>query len=238
MKSFFFFAIGLILAAPAWAQPWNETPLNKVSLQLTSEQWVMTKTALVNVNVNAAVNNQGLEQIQNNVTQKLNSIAPGEWHIMSFDRQLDKSGLESVQIAAQARLPQAQLTGLRDKAKKITLPGMTFTIDTIQFVPSEGEIRQANINLRNNIYQQAKQELDTLNKIYPNQKYFLNQINFFSTPPVSIMPMAQTSSMNGKMARNANASPSLSVGNRQELQATVVLAAALNNNQNGTQNKL
>lgn len=227
MKKCYLLTLGLLASCSVWADVSLEPLLNKVSLQLSAEQWVTTKTALTNVVVNAAVSGQGIEKIQNDVVQKLNQIAKADWHLVSFDRQLDRSGLESIQITAQARLAQSELAGLRDKAKSISKPGETFTLDSVQFTPSEEEIRQANTSLRNNIYAQAKTEIDALNKVYPDQKYYLHQIDLLVPPPV--MPMARN--MMVKMSSQAVAAdasmptPNLSVGNKVEMQATVVLAA-------------
>ena len=163
-----------LFAAISW-----EPLLNQVTLQLKAEQWLTTQTALVNVNINAAVSDQNIANLQNEVLNKLKQlIASPDWHIISFDRQQDQSGLESIQIAAQVRVAQASLASLRDKAKAISKPGETFTIDNVQFVPSEDEIRQANNNLRNNIYQQVKTEIDTINNIYPDQKFYVHNIDF------------------------------------------------------------
>lgn len=228
MKKTFVLALGLLAASSAWADVSLEPLLNKVSLQLSAEQWVTTKTALTSIVVNAAVSGQGIERIQNDVVQKLNQIAKADWHLISFDRQLDRSGLESIQITAQARLPQNELAGLRDKTKSISKPGETFTLDSVQFTPSDDEIRAANISLRSNIYSQAKAEIDALNKVYPDQKYYLHQIDLLVPPPV--MPVARNmmvrfSAQNMPTADISAAAPNLSVGNKVQMQATVVLAA-------------
>jgi hypothetical protein len=197
----------------------NSPIINKITLQLKSSQWLQTKTALVTVSVNAAVNDQGIDKIQNEVMQKLTQIAAkSDWHITDFNRQQDKAGLESLSIHAQARVAQTALADLRNNAKSVSKPGETFTIDNIDFTPADDEIRAANTALRNDIYQQAKAEIDALNNIYLTQKYYLHQIDFIQTPIV--MPMAA----NVTMSRMAAPAP-LSVGNKAELQATVVLAS-------------
>lgn len=217
--------LGLFLSLPAWAEINLEPLLNKVSLQLQAEQWVTTKTALLSVGINASVSDQGIEKIQNEVMQKLNQLSSkGEWHIVSFDRQLDKSGLESIQMMAQVRLPQTDLANLRDKAKAISKPGETFTIDNVQFTPSNEEVRQAEMNLRNNLYSQAKTEIDNLNKLYPEQKYYLHQINFISSP-VEPAPMLMSNEMVQNAVARTTRAPALSVGGKQVMQATVVLAS-------------
>lgn len=219
MKKIAILLAGLSLALPTWAETSLEPLLNQVSLNLKAEQWVSTKTASVTIVVNAALTDQGIEKIQNEVMQKLTQFSSSaEWHIVSFERQQDKSGLESVQITASARLTQADLTNLRGKAKAMSKPGETFTIADVQFTPSDEELKQANISLRNNIYQQAKAEVDALNQTYSDQKFYLHRIDF-----VPMMGMAAEN--NVMMVKMAGAPAPLQVGNKQTLQATVTLAA-------------
>jgi hypothetical protein len=227
MKAFCLGLCSLVLMTPTWADNALEPLLNQVSLQLSAEQWVSTKTALVTVGVNASVNDSGLEKIQNEVLSKLGQISnKGEWHIVSFNRSQDQSGLEKIQISAQVRLASSDLGGLRDKAKAITKPGETFTIDNVEFTPSADELRSANMALRSDIYQQIKTEVDGLNKLYPDYKYYLHTVNFLG----EVMPMAQpvamykTNAMAASDARTSN----LAVGDKLKVTATVVLATAPN----------
>lgn len=225
MNKLWLFLLSIISFSSVWAEVSLEPLLNKVAIQFRAEQWVTSKTALVNVAINATVTNQGIESVQNEVMQKLAQLSnKSEWHLISFDRQLDKSGLESMQLLAQARLPQSELANLRERAKTISKPGVTFTVDQVQFTPSEVELKQANMDLRNNIYQQIKAEIDNLNKQYPEQKYYLHQLDFVSGPQIL---MAQNNTMVAmKTSMNmTQQSAALSVGNKQELLANAVLAA-------------
>lgn len=223
MKKLGLLMIGLLFSISTWADLDLGPLLNKVTLPLQAEQWLTTKSALVNVSVNASVTDQGIENLQSAVIAKLNQIAKGEWHVLSFTRQQDQSGLESIQIIAQARLAQFDLGGLRDKAKSLTKPGEKFNVDSVQFTPSEDEIRQANTILRNNLYQQAKAEIDTLNKTYPDQKYYLYSIDFLNTAPPAPVPMQSSAMYMEKTSRPV--APPMSVGNKLQLQATVIIAA-------------
>jgi hypothetical protein len=223
IKSFWLFIISLFLALPAFADIDPAPLLNKVSLQLQADQWVTTNTALVYVGVNAAINDQGMGAIQNDVMNKLKQLSDkGDWHMIAFNRSLDQSGLERVQITAQARLPQNELSGLRDKAKKISKPGETYTIDNVAFTPAEDELQKANADLRNNLYLQAKAEIDSLNKIYPEQKYYLYSIDFGASP---IAPAPMVAGNQIMMAKMAGASAPVQVGNKVSMQATVVIAS-------------
>src|SRR5689334_17947981 len=126
MRNGFIVLLSFFLATTTWADVSLDPLFNKVTLQLNAEQWVTTKSALVNVNINASVNDTTLEKIHSQILDKLNRLAKGDWHLISYDRTQDKSGLESVQIVAQARLLETDLSGLRDKAKSMSKPGETY----------------------------------------------------------------------------------------------------------------
>lgn len=225
MRQFIIAIWAFVSLSSAWAEISIDPLLNKVTLQLNAEQWVTTKTALVTTGINASVSDIGLDKVQAQVLDKLNKLSnKGEWHIVSFERSQDKSGLERVQIAAQARIPNNELAGLRDKAKAISKPGETYTIDNVQFTPSEDEIREANNALRNNIYNQAKAELDRLNKNYPDQKYYLHDVNFINVAAPYPVANALYMKAANEVSAPAGASP-LAVGNKLNVSATIVLAA-------------
>lgn len=224
MRIFYLTLLSLFIMQPVLADTSFEPLLNQVTLQLNAEQWVTTKTALVTVGVNASVADGGVEKIQADVLAKLNQISnKSEWHLTSFNRSQDQSGLERLQITAETRLPSAELSGLRAKAKAISKPGETFSLDNIEFTPSADELRDANINLRNDIYQQAKIELANLAKYYPDQKFYLHNVNFLG---LVAYPQPQNAMLMKVAASPAKSN--LSVGDKLQLSATVVLAAAPN----------
>ncbi|EKD54755.1 MAG: hypothetical protein ACD_60C00046G0002 [uncultured bacterium] len=224
MRKMCLIVISLFWLMPAFGDTLLEPLLNTVTLQLSAEQWVASKTALVTIGINASVSDNDLDKTQSHLLDKLNQLAgKAEWHIVSFNRSLDQSGLEKVQAQAQARLTGNLLAGLRDKAKSLSKPGETFNLDNVQFIPSDDEIRDANMALRNTIYQQAKAEVDQLNKSYADQKYYVHQINFLGM--LSPGPIQNTLFMKAAMPVASNG---LAVGGKLRIIATVVLAAAPN----------
>jgi hypothetical protein len=224
MRKFLILFSSLFFSFNAFADTSFEPLLNTVTMQFKAEQWVATKTALVTVGVNASVTGSGLGKIQNDVLNKLNKLSSkGEWHIVSFNRSLDQSGLERVQMSAQSRLPSDELSGLRDRAKSMSVPGETYTLDNVEFVPSAEELRDANTALRNDIYNQAKTELDNLNKLYPDQKFYLHNANFYSD--MNAQPKAMLMAVSGA-AESANRP--LAVGDKLKISATFIFASAPN----------
>ncbi len=224
MRKWCVMLFALFFMVPAWSDTNVEALLNNVTLRLNAEQWVTTKTALVTIGINVSVSDNDLGKAQSRIMDKLNQLTKAEWHILTFDRTQDQSGLEKVQASAQARLPSSELAGLREKAKTITKPGETYTLDNVQFVPTEDEMRAANTVLRNNIYQQAKTELDQLNKLYPEQKYYIHQINFVS----EMMPGPMQAKFAAMGVAGNNGGAPLDVGDKLRISALVILASAPN----------
>lgn len=223
MKKIAGIMLGMMVMVPAWADVDLSSLLNKVSLQLKADKWVTSQTAKVIVSVDAGLSDQGIEALQTKVMGKLGQISnQGVWHIVSFTRQQDKSGLENVHLMAEARLPQTALADLRGKAKGITKPGEAYTVTDVQFTPSDEELTVANKALRSMIYQQARAEIEVLNKDYPEQKFYLYQIDFNAT---NVMPVYEMRTMNVAASGASSAPQPLNVGNKQTMLATVILAA-------------
>lgn len=223
MKKIMLLLLASLLTTSAWAAVDLSTLLNKVQMQLKVEQWLTTQTAEVNVSVNASVNDQGIERIQNHVLSKLKQLSNrGEWHIIRYNRVKDASGLESVRISAQVRLPQSELASLRSKAKSISKPGEDYKIDRISFTPSDDEVRVAKDELREKIYEYAKKEIAKLNKIYPTEKFYIYRIDFTNAP--AIMPMAENAMYRSAKVGGVAAQP-LNIGNKLDMLASVTLAS-------------
>ena len=91
-------------------------PLDKVSFQLSAEQWAVSTTAKVVVNIDATLNEAQLGTIHNQIMNNLQKITGNvDWHITEFSRSKNQSGLEQLYAQAEARIPENGLTDLRKK---------------------------------------------------------------------------------------------------------------------------
>lgn len=225
--------MGLFIAIVANAQ--STTPdqasfpfqpiLHQITFTLTSEQWVTTQNADVFVGVDATLDQSQLASAHNDILQKLNKLAKTDWHITQFNRSQNSSGLEQLSVVAQARLPETDLSKIRDDAKNLTHPGETFTVLNIAFTPSTAELEAVRAQLRNDLYNKIQNELNTINKVYTNQKYVVHEIDFSesgaSQPPVPMMKMTMVA---GNAAEAAPAAAPLTVANKLVMTANVTLA--------------
>lgn len=200
--------------------------LDTIELQMAAKQWVNTQTALLSVDINATLSDTDLVKTRSDIMEKLAKIAPGDWHLIRFDRSQDSSGLEKLYVQAQVRISQTQLTNLYQNAKAVTKPGATYEVSSIEFKPSLEEIQQVRNQLREKLYQQTNDELARVNKVYSTQHYTLYHINFFEGDNVPVMPMKrlQAAEINA-MAAPMIATPPLTVSNELIMTALVQLAS-------------
>ena len=217
-----------IIPLSCFACPPQRPALDKVQFQLSAKQWVSTQTALLTVSVNATLTNADLVKARADIMSQLNNIASGEWHITQFDRSQDSSGLDKLTVEAQLRVLQSNLTDVYKHAKSISKPGITYTINGIEFKPDLADTQQAKNQLRENLYKLVADEMTRINKAYGEQHYTLNRLTFVDgDAPVQPMPMgANTRSMKTMALAATPAYSPIAVSN--ELTMTVIAQAASN----------
>jgi len=222
--SFFMFMVSLVAAADVLPFPLQPL-LNKVNYQATVEKWATTTTAKVTINMDAALDKVGLSNVNSHVLENLNKMAPDAgWHVTQFNRSQDKSGLEMLHVEAEARLPQGVLASLRDKAKSISKAGETYTVGDIDFMPALEEMEKTHADARAAVYEQVKQEIARLNQIYPEQHYFLHQLDFISQP-MPMMAKMQVMAFGGNASNVAPAAPNIPVNAKVTEVGQAVIAA-------------
>ena len=201
--------------------------INQIIYQIRAEQWVTAKTANVIISISATLNEDQLAKAHGDILAKLNRLAKNAWHITQFDRTPNASGLEQLQVQAQARLPEEALSVIRSKAKNMSKPGETFNVDSITFEPELVDIELAKKELRDNIYQNINLELSKINKLYPVQHYIVHTLNF--TENSSIQPMPGPRAMIALASSDANigaeSAGSVMTANKISLTANIVLAS-------------
>ena len=199
--------------------------LDKVMFRVAAKQWVSTQTALLTVTINATLTDADLVKVRTNIMSKLAKIAAGEWHLIQFDRSQDSSGLEKLNVTAQIRIEQGNLTTIYQNAKAVSKPGENYQVGSIEFKPSLDELQQVRAQLRIKLYQQVNDELAQINKVYNGQKYSLNNLAFVEDGEPIQLRNASTREM-VMVAGAGSSSPPLSVSN--ELTMTAVVEAASN----------
>lgn len=226
MKQVIGLLAGLCLSSVAWTQndP-SQMMLDKVLFQLSAKQWVTTQTALLTININVTLSNADLVRARADILTSLNKVAKGEWHLITFDRSQDSSGLEKLYVQAEARVDQSALTDVYQNAKSVSIPGAKYEVNGVEFKPSLEETQAVRAKVREVLYQKINEELARMNKAYSGQNYSVNNLVFFEGDTVPQQPRAyQAKEMN--LTAMAAAPAPLTVSN--ELVLTAVVEAASN----------
>ncbi|EHL31268.1 hypothetical protein [Legionella drancourtii] len=206
--------------------------LDKVLFQISAKQWVTTQSALLGVNISVTLAKADLVKARADIMERLNKIAKGDWHLLAFDRSQDSSGLEKLDVQAQARVDQTALTDIYQNAKSVSIPGAKYEVASVEFKPSMEETQTVLAKVRDQLYQQVNDEIARMNKAYPMQNYSVSNLVFVSgdNPPVQTPRAYQAKEMNSMMMMaGAAAAPALTVSN--ELTLTAMVEAASNRKQ-------
>lgn len=196
--------------------------LDKVIFQLTEEQWVITETAKVVVSIDASLDEEDLAAARNQIVDNLKQIASADWHITQFSRSQDSSGLQRLYVIAEARVEEALLREIYSKVDAVSAPGATYRINNIDFTPSLIEIEQVRQSVRQQVYAQINNEIARLAQDFPNQSFQLHKVNF----GVDLQPLPGVDKRAGTVMSLAEQAAPVSVSNKVQIVATVVLAAS------------
>lgn len=216
----------LMLSPTVYAQEMPK-PDDHVGFDLAAEDWVSTKTARVTVNVEAAVSAATAGTTRAEMVKAVGSIAGADWRLIGFNRSQDQTGMERWSASFEARLPEGNLSGLADNAKKQSKAGMQLTVADIDFSPTLDEVESTRSSLRAQIYKKAADQLTPLNTVLPGRSYRIASIEFTSDqtamPMVRVLknqPMAMSASIASDSEGNMERSEKL------KIVAHVVLATA------------
>ncbi|MEA1677327.1 hypothetical protein [Nitrospirillum sp. BR 11163] len=173
-----------LAAAPATAQVMAAQPVqDQVTLTLTAEDWVKTDTARVSLTVDAGGGNAGSARAD--VLKAAQAVSDkGEWRVVSFDRQQDAAGLDHWRAALEARLPEAQLGGLADRARQASRAGLQIRVDGVDFTPTLAEQEAVRTRLRETLYRRVTEEIKGLNAAFPGRDFRVGRVDF-NAPVVS-----------------------------------------------------
>lgn len=224
----------VVFALPAGAQ----TPLwpphdDTITVQLSAEDYVTATSGKVTLSVSAALKDSDAADTRKEILSSAQKIAKPQWRMVNFNRSTDSTGLERWDATLEARLPEAQLTGLSAAAKTASRPGLQFTVANTDLSPTLDEMEAGRAKLRETLLAKANDELARVNKGAGGRAYRIGSIEygtFGNAIPIRMMRGAaaapQMMMANGGPASTSDSQDSLSVDQKIEMTATVTFATA------------
>ncbi len=234
-------AASALPAAPAWAQKIVEPsdlevaierqgPADdEVTLELSVEDWVETKTATVRVGADLAVEAGRFGAARQDLVATLQGFGTGaEWRIVDFGKLGDDAGFERWRLVAEARVPEAALAELAGRTKDATRPGRALSVASIEYTPTLAEREAVLDRLRARVYDRVAAEIAALNKAFPDRAFRVRSLTMGTMhrpmPQMMTMARADSSMAAGKMA---DAGGGLAGAEKAQLTARVTLAATV-----------
>jgi hypothetical protein len=215
------FAAPLTLAqtAPVFSFP---TQNDTVTLPLMLEDWVQTDTARTELAVDASLPGSDAGKARADVLGAVRALAQGaDWRFTAFDRNQDASGLEHWHAVVEARLAEAQLGGLSDRAKQVSRAGLQIRVQSVDFSPTLAEVEVTKSKLRAEMYKKVNEALAQLNQAEPERKYRIMRIDFNEPTPNLPAPRMMSAAAPG----NEQVASGISLSEKAELRANVTFAA-------------
>lgn len=219
------------LAAQAQSAGRHGPADDEIVLRLEAEGWVETQTAKLIVAIDMALQGGEMADARAQVNETLGGlVADVDWRTTRFSRQMDSAGLERWQVVAEARVPEAKLAGVHDKAKGASKPGLSVRVADIDFTPTLAEHTAVESALRAELYRQTKEELARLADIFPDRDYRVRMIDFqsagISAPRPAMMVRGMAAESAPAMMKDQAGGEGLSVSRRIVQSATVILGTA------------
>jgi len=167
-----------LLAWPATAEERRPKP-DRVVLTLSAEDWVDTSDALVSVSIAAAFSGDRTTSLRADMLKVLGELAADvDWRITRFVQGAGKAGLENWRVRAEARINESGLGGLRDRARRLSKPGLQLVIAGTNFSPTRAEREKVAGHLRERIYTMVAAEAERLSRAFTGKTFRLHLIDF------------------------------------------------------------
>jgi len=168
---------GLVVSS-ATAEERRPKP-DRVVLTLSAEDWVDTSDALVSVSIAAAFAGDRTTSLRADMLKVLGELATDvDWRITRFVQGAGKAGLENWRIRAEARIAESGLGGLRDRARRLSKPGLQLVVVGTDFSPTRAEREKVAGHLRERIYTMVAEEAERLSRAFTGKTFRLHLIDF------------------------------------------------------------
>ncbi len=202
---------------------------DQIILGLSMEDYVEAEKPLVRIDINASFKGSDTGTARADINKSLKALAPkADWKITRINRNQDKSGLERWYVNAEARLSEADLSGLDTKTRSQSKPGFNVSVGAVQWHPTLAEREAAKREMRKKLYAEAKAELKAANDAFEGRGYRIAFVDFGEHAPVRpVVRAAKAYSMAADMAEAAPApmGGGIAVTEHITMRATVVLEA-------------
>lgn len=174
-------ALALLALAPtsaALAEPVKPVS-DTIDISVSVEEWVKAETARVILVVDVAGQGDGGGVQRADIIKAAATVADRvEWRVIAMEKVSDSAGLDRWRTALEARLPEAMLASLAERAKRASRPGLQIRVGAIKFEPTLPELEAVRSTMRKKLYTRIKEEIALLQQVFPDRQYRVENLRF------------------------------------------------------------
>lgn len=201
---------------------------DEVTLALSEEAWVETSTATVRLAADLAVESGSFGAARARLEADLAGFVEGAvWRIVDFRQRGEDSGFERWRVVAEARVAEAALADLPEKAKAASGPGRALSVAEVDYTPTRLEREATLATLRTALYARVAAEIAALNAAFPDRSF---RVRLIHLQPEGGPVMRPQMMMRSEAMASDGAAPKaagLAGAEKAILTASVVLAASV-----------
>ena len=140
-------------------------PVSSVTMTLSADTYVEAKTVKLKFNVVFAMTDENLDA-KAEVLKAANQIDDSaKWYIIDASSSNDNSGIPSATFTLSVRVGEKIVNSISSRISKVNRPGLQFKVIETDYKPEAQQIKDAQKELRKQIYKQAVEEVAILNDI-------------------------------------------------------------------------
>ena len=148
----------------AFANDDNCTEYNTIKYSTQAQTTVKSDSILVQVTGYATTNLQDQNSVEKEISDQVNNVVTADWKVKNLEQNKSKSGALNITVQLEARISQQDLNKLQKVLDNQQANGKKLEVEVLDYNPPIQEIQKAKQKLMIQIYQQAKEYLQTFNK--------------------------------------------------------------------------
>jgi hypothetical protein len=161
-----------------------------VTLQFTVDESITSDTVRATLSVSKVISDETAFDLR----ATLRTVVDVPWEIVTLQRY-DDNGLERLNAAATARIPDSEAASLNKKLRDVNKSGLKIEVAALDYSPQRERVEEAKVKLRESIYTLAQQEAGRLNnlvKAEAGDSWRVGSIDFARAEPVLSKAMRAT----------------------------------------------
>lgn len=153
-------------------------PMDVLNLSFTVEDWLESDTAELTIDIDASADDTDSVELRSTIKDSLKKLIDTEWRFVRVRRYTDRSGREAWQVAAQARVPENEISNLGSRTKALGKVGLQFRVGNVDYSPTKEQVEELKRKMRSKVNKLITDELTALNSELSGRQWRVSTVTY------------------------------------------------------------